>query len=41
MIRAYEAGERAIHKAVAGLPKIDKHFSHQQLTNINTPIKAE
>ena len=41
IIRAYELGERAIHKAVVGLQIGDQYFSHQQLTNINTPIDAE
>ena len=41
MISAYEAGERAIHKAVAGLPIFERYFSVLQLTNINTPTDAQ
>ena len=41
MISAYEAGERAIHKAVSGLPIFDQYFSVLQLTNINTPTDAQ
>jgi hypothetical protein len=41
MISAYESGERAIHKAVTGLPIIDQFFSALQLTNINTPSDAQ
>lgn len=41
MVRAYEAGERAIHKAVAGLPVIEEYFSDLQLTNINTPSDVQ
>lgn len=41
MISAYEAGERAIHKAVAGLPIFERYFSALQLTNINTPTDAQ
>ena len=41
LISAYEAGERAIHKAVTGLPIIDQFFSALQLTNINTPSDAQ
>lgn len=41
IISAYEAGERAIHKAVTGLPIIDQFFSTLQLTNINTPSDAQ
>jgi hypothetical protein len=41
MISAYESGERAIHKAVAGLPIFEKYFSVLQLTNINTLTDAQ
>jgi molybdopterin-guanine dinucleotide biosynthesis protein A len=41
MISAYEAGERAIHKAVTGLTILDQFFSELQLTNINTPTDAQ
>lgn len=41
MISAYQSGERAIHKAVAGLPIFDRYFSDQELTNINTPTDAQ
>jgi molybdopterin-guanine dinucleotide biosynthesis protein A len=41
MISAYEAGERAIHKAVTGLSIKDQFFSALQLTNINTPSDAQ
>ena len=41
MISAYGSGERAIHKAVTGLPIIDQYFSALQLTNINTPSDAQ
>ena len=41
MISAYEAGERAIHKAVEGLPIFERYFSVRQLTNINTPTDAQ
>ena len=41
MISAYEAGERAIHKAVVGLPIFERYFSVLQLTNINTPDDAQ
>ena len=41
MLSAYEAGERAIHKAVAGLPLFEHYFSVLQLTNINTPSDAQ
>ena len=41
MLRAYEAGERAIHKAVTGLTILDQFFSELQLTNINTPTDAQ
>ena len=41
MISAYESGERAIHKAVAGLPIFERYFSVLQLTNINTQTDAQ
>ena len=41
MISAYESGERAIHKAVAGLPIFERYFSVLQLTNINTLTDAQ
>ena len=41
MISAYESGERAIHKAVVGLPIFERYFSVLQLTNINTPDDAQ
>lgn len=41
MISAYEAGERAIHKAVSGLPIFDQFFSNLQLTNINAPTDVQ
>ena len=41
MISAYESGDRAIHKAVAGLPIFERYFSVLQLTNINTQTDAQ
>ena len=41
MICAYDAGERAIHKAVAGLSIFDQYFSALRLTNINAPTDAQ
>jgi len=41
MISAYEAGERAIHKAVAGLPIFDQYFSVRPVSNNNKPTDAQ
>jgi hypothetical protein len=41
MIRAYSSGERAIHRAITGLNVIEQHFSHQVLTNVNTPSDTQ
>lgn len=41
MIEAYSSGERAIHRAVAGLNVHDQHFSSHVLTNVNTPQDAQ
>ena len=41
MIRAYSSGERAIHRAIAGLNVIEQHFSIHVLTNVNTPSDAQ
>lgn len=41
MICAYDAGERAIHKAVSGIPVFEQYFSDQQLTNINSPTHTQ
>jgi len=41
MIRAYSSGERAIHRAITGLNVCEQHFSHQVLTNVNTPSDTQ
>ena len=41
MIEAYSSGERAIHKAIAGLSVGDRYFSSDVLTNVNTPADAQ
>lgn len=41
MIEAYSSGERAIHRAIAGLSVGDRYFSSDVLTNVNTPAEAQ
>jgi molybdopterin-guanine dinucleotide biosynthesis protein A len=41
MVEAFSSGERAIHRAIAGLNVVDRPYEKAVLININTPVDAQ